>query len=78
MIFNVGLDQIMQESEKKSNINGKLDEIKNLNLRVLIEGIERQDELEIAKSLNCDFAQGFYLGKPCCLKDFLLLYKNYS
>ncbi|XZM35081.1 hypothetical protein ACSXAY_17165 (plasmid) [Clostridium perfringens] len=45
---------------------------------MLIEGIERQDELEIAKSLNCDFAQGFYLGKPCCLKDFLLLYKNYS
>ncbi|WP_043014272.1 EAL domain-containing protein, partial [Clostridium perfringens] len=57
----VKLDKSFISLAKKNRniVRNLIDEIKNLNLRVLIEGVERQDELEIAKSLNCDFAQGF-------------------
>lgn len=76
----VKLDKSFISLAKKnwSIVRDLIDEIKKLNLRVLIEGIETKDELEMAKSLKCDFAQGFFLGKPCCLEDFLLFYKNYS
>lgn len=43
-------------------------EIKNFNLKVLVEGIENIDDLKLVKFLNCDFAQGFYLEKPWSLK----------
>ncbi|WP_283697555.1 EAL domain-containing protein [Clostridium perfringens] len=63
-------------SENLSVSKDLINEIKKLNLKVLIEGIETQYELDIVKSLKCDFAQGFFFGKPCCLKDFLLEYEN--
>jgi PAS domain S-box-containing protein/diguanylate cyclase (GGDEF)-like protein len=35
-----------------------------LNLRVVTEGVETEQQLEILRSLGCDEAQGFLLGRP--------------
>jgi EAL domain-containing protein (putative c-di-GMP-specific phosphodiesterase class I) len=35
---------------------------------VILEGIEKEEDLETAKSLGIPFAQGFLLGKPSPLK----------
>ncbi|WP_263355565.1 putative bifunctional diguanylate cyclase/phosphodiesterase [Acidicapsa ligni] len=37
---------------------------KALNLRVVTEGVETEQQLEILRSLGCDEAQGFLLGRP--------------
>jgi EAL domain-containing protein (putative c-di-GMP-specific phosphodiesterase class I) len=35
-----------------------------LNLRVVTEGVETEQQLEILRSLGCDEAQGYLLGRP--------------
>lgn len=42
----------------------------NMNLKVCIEGIENQDELERIRVLFPDYCQGFYFGRPCPYKEF--------
>jgi EAL domain-containing protein (putative c-di-GMP-specific phosphodiesterase class I) len=36
----------------------------NLNLKVVAEGVETLDALELLRRLGCDLAQGFYVGRP--------------
>ncbi len=43
---------------------------------VCIEGVETEEELQMAKETNCDFIQGFYFYKPLELDDFYNLIKK--
>ena len=36
----------------------------NLGLKVIAEGIEREDQLLALSALGCEFGQGFHLGRP--------------
>jgi EAL domain-containing protein (putative c-di-GMP-specific phosphodiesterase class I) len=36
----------------------------NLNMDVIAEGVETLAQLAQLKDLNCEYAQGFYFGKP--------------
>jgi EAL domain-containing protein (putative c-di-GMP-specific phosphodiesterase class I) len=35
-----------------------------LDLKVVAEGIEKEEQLNILKSHNCDIIQGYYFSKP--------------
>jgi len=48
---------------------------KELDLRVVAEGIESEYELNLAKSHDIDEAQGFLFSRPLPLKDFSELYQ---
>ena len=37
---------------------------KQLGLRVIAEGVENIEQLDILKNLNCDIAQGYHFSKP--------------
>lgn len=39
------------------------------NLRVLAEGVETEEHLELARSLSCDRAQGYLFGRPMPLDE---------
>lgn len=39
---------------------------RNLGLRLIAEGVEKQEELEFLKSINCENVQGFLFYKPLC------------
>jgi diguanylate cyclase (GGDEF)-like protein len=43
---------------------------KMLDLEVVAEGIETQDHLELLRSMGCEFAQGYFLGKPMSAAAF--------
>ena len=45
--------------------------VHNFNLKVCIEGIENQNELQEMWKLQPDYFQGFYFGKPCALQKFI-------
>ena len=47
---------------------------KNLNLKVLAEGIETVAQLNILKEQDCDSYQGYYFGKPSDKDTFYSLY----
>ena len=41
-----------------------------LDLKVIAEGVERQDQLRILRELECDYVQGFLVSPPLSSKDF--------
>ncbi len=50
------------------------DMVHSLNLKMCIEGIETNDELNKMSKLSPDFCQGYYWGKPCPYDEFKTLY----
>lgn len=43
---------------------------KKLGIQVVAEGIETQEQLEILKSMGCDYGQGYFFAKPLSKSDF--------
>ena len=41
----------------------------NLNMQVIVEGVETRDQLAQLISLDCDHAQGFYFAEPLDAKE---------
>lgn len=41
----------------------------SLDLKVIAEGVEDKDQLELLKAMECDEVQGFFLGKPMAAED---------
>jgi diguanylate cyclase (GGDEF)-like protein len=46
---------------------------KNMNLKVVAEGIESQQQLDFLRSRDCHFGQGRLFGEPMSAEDFLEL-----
>ena len=44
--------------------------VHGLNLKMCVEGIENQSELDRMKKLSPDYCQGYYFGKPCPYDEF--------
>lgn len=44
--------------------------IRGINLKLCIEGIETNEELDSINRLNPDYIQGYYFGKPCSYEQF--------
>ncbi len=36
----------------------------SLNLKVIAEGVEKEDQAKVLRQLNCDELQGYLLGRP--------------
>ena len=45
-------------------VRSTIDLAHNLGLKVVAEGVENQDILDLLEMLNCDMAQGMFLGTP--------------
>jgi EAL domain-containing protein (putative c-di-GMP-specific phosphodiesterase class I) len=55
----------MEESDSDAKIvHATIDLSHNLGLKVVAEGVETVTALKMLKSLNCDYAQGYYLSRP--------------
>lgn len=53
---------------------GIVEMAKRIGMLVVAEGVEREEEYLMAKSLGCDFVQGYYFSKPMTLEETLLYY----
>lgn len=42
---------------------------KDLNMKVLVEGVESKKQVSFLKKINCDYAQGYYYNKPLSIKE---------
>jgi EAL domain-containing protein (putative c-di-GMP-specific phosphodiesterase class I) len=43
---------------------------KALDIKVVAEGVEREEQLDLLKALGCDLVQGFYFSKPVPAAEF--------
>ena len=41
-----------------------------IHLKLCVEGIETEEELNKICEMDPDFIQGYYFGKPCSLQEF--------
>ena len=51
---------------------------KNLGYKVVCEGVENVDVLNLIKKYQCDCAQGYYFARPMSSDDVLKWYKKHS
>lgn len=43
---------------------------KQLNMRIVAEGVERKDQVEFLAGIDCDMIQGFYFSEPLPVEEF--------
>lgn len=43
---------------------------KELNMKIIAEGVETEEQLNFLKSVGCDIYQGYYFSKPMSIADF--------
>ena len=58
------VSQMGQNDAAVPLINGMISLAHSIGKRVIVEGVETVEQLEILRSLNCDEVQGFLLGRP--------------
>ena len=49
-----------------------------LDIRVVSEGIESADQLEMLRMLNCEIGQGFLFARPMPIEDYNKLVEDYT
>ncbi|MBO5291913.1 MAG: EAL domain-containing protein [Lachnospiraceae bacterium] len=52
--------------------------IKNLQMKIVAEGVETKEQAEKLRELGCDYLQGYYFSKPVSKEDFLKLMASQS
>ena len=66
------IDQI-DDANYRSLIEGMINLAHNLGKKVIAEGVETKEQLELLKEMNCDNIQGYYFSRPISsdeLKEF--------
>ena len=50
--------------------------LKDMNMEIVVEGVETQEMLEAFANLKCDFIQGYFFSKPIPRNDFVAFVSN--
>lgn len=58
-------------------VKSTIDLAHNLGLSVIAEGVETQEILDMLNALNCDMAQGYFIGRPVAVDEFEKWYASY-
>ena len=56
--------EIQSSREARTIVRSLIDLAHNLELKVCCEGVETAQALEFLRTANCDFAQGYHIGRP--------------
>ena len=70
------IDRVFTERMTESATNSRVVQAiialaKAMQLKVVIEGVEREEQLVLANQFGCDLAQGYFIGKPMPESEFL-------
>jgi EAL domain-containing protein (putative c-di-GMP-specific phosphodiesterase class I) len=56
--------ELAVRQETRAFVESILSMAHNLHMKVIVEGIETREQLELMRSLGTNEAQGYYLGRP--------------
>lgn len=51
---------------------------KSLGLQIVAEGVETAEQYTILQGLECDYLQGYYIGKPMPAAEMLTMLSEYQ
>lgn len=63
------IEKIESNDKKRIFVENIVSLAAHMGVKVIAEGIETKEEYEICKSINCDYAQGYYIKKPEIYKN---------
>ena len=69
-------DDIVESSRGKIIIEAIIEMSHKLGIEVVAEGIEKKEQVDYLKRINCDMIQGYYFEKPISIEKFEEKYKN--
>lgn len=74
-IDNLKIDkEFLAESEKSDQskviIKSLIEMARELDIRVVCEGVEQKEQVEFLKNIQCDEAQGYYYDRPISAQEF--------
>ena len=81
MPFSVAkLDKSLLGEERNIKIflNSAISLFKDLNIPIVIEGVETEKQLKVAKAHEIDFIQGYYFSKPLKEEDLIKFLKSHE
>ena len=68
------VDHITENEPDRIMLSSIIDMGKNFDMKVVAEGVENKEQVELLKKVDCDLLQGYYFSKPLtldALADFL-------
>lgn len=65
------LETGVENMKSREVIGSVIDMAKKLDMEIVAEGVEKKEEMEFLKTLNCDMIQGYYFDKPMPGDDFI-------
>jgi diguanylate cyclase (GGDEF)-like protein len=72
------IDDVTENTDDAALVEAIIALAHNLKLKVIAEGVEREDQLQRLYELDCDEWQGFLFSKPLPAKDFRDLLDKYD
>jgi len=73
--FVQGVGEVSKDSKIVSSI---ISMARNLDLKIIAEGVENSQQLEFLKANNCDEIQGFYLSRPLSVTKAEIFLKKHQ
>ncbi|WP_017379442.1 bifunctional diguanylate cyclase/phosphodiesterase [Paenisporosarcina sp. TG-14] len=60
---------LMQQEKPQKLVHGMIQFGKSMDIRVIAEGVETKEQLDLLKKLGCDAVQGFYISHPVAASE---------
>ena len=73
--FVLQLDQL---ADDQIIVKSTIELAHSFNLKVVAEGVENQQSMDLLREWGCDWLQGFYLSRPLPAKDVLNWVEEFS
>ena len=64
------MKSVPRDKRSTSISRALIDLAHELELRVIAEGVEREEQLEFLRQTNCEYVQGFLFSRPMTAKEF--------
>ncbi|MFW2441011.1 MAG: EAL domain-containing protein [Arenicellales bacterium] len=72
------INDVTHNKDDEVIVHSTIELAHNLGLKVVAEGVENEDTLDLLKELGCDTIQGFLISRPLPVKEFDVFIKNHS
>lgn len=66
----------MHNNRREIIFNSIVDMANKLNIKVVVEGIETIENIELMKRCQCEIAQGYYYARPMKEEEFIIIFKE--